>query len=102
MRNHTILEMLQFCIDEEHEKKIIFSCDTERKYSLHEEAEAMRDALSFCVKMIVDSMESEESIDSLKERLSAINEINKIQDHIAFIKDSLTWWEHVSREENEI
>ncbi|EMG6471441.1 hypothetical protein [Klebsiella michiganensis] len=101
MKTCNLVEMLQFSLDDDHMKKIIASVGEEGAFSFHEEADAMREALSFCADEMLDHIAGLTPDDpNFVKRLSALGEINRLQEYIAFVNNSICWWDRELRNSN--
>lgn len=92
MKKYSLLEMLEYSLDGVYMDKMIDASGKDGACEYHEEVEAIKTALSFCVGEILYGMSNSDS-DSLRiEKLHALAEINKIQNYFNFIDNHLFWF----------
>ncbi|EBZ2217604.1 hypothetical protein ELR99_15305 [Salmonella enterica subsp. enterica serovar Newport] len=91
MKKYSLLEMLEYCLDDEHMDEVIDSSGEDGAYEFHEEVDSLKMALSFCTNEILDGMGASNNT-SLAEKLHVLSEINKIQNYLCFIDNHLFGW----------
>lgn len=91
MKKYSLLEMLEYCLDDEYMDEVIDSSGEDGAHEFHEEVDSLKMALSFCTSEILDSMVAGNNA-SFVERLNVLSEINKIQNFLCFIDNHLFGW----------
>lgn len=91
MKKYSLLEMLEYCLDDEHMDELIGNSGENGVYEFHEEVDSLKMTLSFCTSEILDSMVATNNA-SHTEKLHVLAEINKIQNYLCFIDNYLFGW----------
>ncbi|EOC2266300.1 hypothetical protein ACI1OZ_002957 [Escherichia coli] len=91
MKKYSLLEMLEFCLDDEYMDEVIDSSGKDGAYAFHEEVDSLKMALSFCTNEILDGMAANNNT-FFTEKLHVLSEINKIQNFLCFIDNHLFGW----------
>lgn len=89
MKKYSLLEMLEYSLDGVYMDKMIDDSGKDGAYEYHEEVEAIKTALSFCVDEILCGMDNSDSNSLRIKKLHTLAEINKIQNYFYFIDNHL-------------